>query len=44
MAVVVPAGVRMLFTTVPGLAILTIALLFAGAGVYLANRITKAEI
>jgi tight adherence protein B len=44
MAIVVPQGVRMLFTTLPGLAILTIAGLFAGVGVYMANRITKAEI
>lgn len=44
MAIVVPQGVKMLFTTLPGLAILTIAGLFAGAGVYMANRITKAEI
>jgi tight adherence protein B len=44
MATIVPSGVKMLFTTVPGLAILTIALLLAGAGAYLAIRITKAEI
>ena len=44
MAMVVPLGVRLLFTSLPGLAILTIALGLAGAGVYMANRITKAEI
>jgi tight adherence protein B len=44
MAAIVPAGVKMLFTTVPGLAILTIALLLAGSGAYMASRITKAEI
>jgi Flp pilus assembly protein TadB len=44
MAMVVPMGVRLLFTSLPGLAILTIALGLAGTGVYMANRITKAEI
>lgn len=44
MAAIVPAGVRLLFTSLPGLAILTIALLLAAAGAYMASRITKAEI
>ena len=36
--------VMLLFTTTPGVAILTIALTLAGLGAYLANRITKSEV
>jgi tight adherence protein B len=44
MATVVPRGVGMLFTTAPGAAILTVAVVLAGAGVYIANRITRTEV
>jgi tight adherence protein B len=36
--------VLLLFTTTPGIAILMIALVLAGGGAYLANRITKSEV
>lgn len=44
MSLVDPRGVFRLFTTSQGIAILTIAAVLAGAGVYFANRITKSEI
>ncbi len=44
MSLVMPKGVGMLFTTLPGAALLMIAMLLAGAGVYFANRITHSEI
>jgi tight adherence protein B len=44
MSFVMPHGVRLLFTTVPGWALLTIAGLLAGAGIYFAQRITRSEI
>jgi Flp pilus assembly protein TadB len=44
MSFIMPHGVRLLFTTVPGWALLTIAGLLAGAGVYFAQRITRSEI
>jgi Flp pilus assembly protein TadB len=37
-------GVGLLFTTVPGWAILTVAAVLSGAGVYFANRITRSEV
>ncbi len=44
MAIVMPHGVGMLFTTAPGIAVLMIAGALAGTGVYLANRITQSEV
>ncbi len=44
MWLVMPAGVNLLFTTAPGLAILAIAVVLAASGVYIANRITRSEI
>jgi tight adherence protein B len=44
MSVVMSRGVGMLFTTLPGVGILTVAGLLAGAGVYFANRITRTEV
>jgi tight adherence protein B len=44
MWVVMPKGVGMLFTTAPGWAILTVAAVLAGSGVYFASRITRSEI
>ena len=44
MSIIVPKGVNALFTTTTGLAVLMIALLLAGSGVYIAARITKTEI
>jgi hypothetical protein len=34
----------MLFTTTPGIAVVTVAALLSGTGAYLANRITKSDI
>ncbi|HUO07308.1 MAG TPA: type II secretion system F family protein [Phycisphaerae bacterium] len=44
MCIVDSNGVGMLFTTTQGVAILTVAGILAGSGVYLARRITKADI
>jgi tight adherence protein B len=44
MSIVVPRGVGMMFTTLPGAALTLIIVILAGAGVYFANRITKSEI
>jgi tight adherence protein B len=44
MALVMPKGVGLLFTTLPGAAVLLIAGALAAAGVYLARRITKSEV
>jgi tight adherence protein B len=44
MWLVMPAGVNLLFTTAPGLAILAIAFVLSASGVYIANRITRSEI
>ena len=44
MATVMPRGVAMLFTTVPGIAILSLAAVLSGTGVYFANRITRTEV
>ncbi len=44
MAMVDGKDVMLLFTTSPGIAVLTIAFALAGSGVYLANRITKSEV
>jgi len=44
MYVVMPTGVTLLFTTAPGMAILLVAAVLAGTGVYIAQRITRSEI
>lgn len=44
MAMVMPHGVGLIFTTAPGWAILMVAGVLAGTGVYVANRITRAEV
>jgi len=44
MSIVMTKGVGLLFTTVPGWAILTVAAVLSGAGVYFANRITRSEV
>jgi tight adherence protein B len=44
MCVVDASGVSMLFTTTQGVAILTVAGLLAGTGLYLARRITRSDI
>ena len=44
MCVVDGKGVTMLFTTTQGVAILTVASILAGSGVYLARRITRSDI
>jgi tight adherence protein B len=44
MCVVDAKGVMMLFTTTQGIAVLTVAALLSGTGVYLARRITKSDI
>lgn len=44
MAIIMPKGVGLLFTTAPGWAILGIAGTLAGSGVYFANRITKSDV
>jgi tight adherence protein B len=44
MATVDSSGVMMLFTTTPGMAVLTIAIILSATGAYLANRITKSDI
>jgi tight adherence protein B len=44
MSFVMPHGVRLLFTTVPGWALLTVAGFLTGTGIYFAQRITRSEI
>jgi tight adherence protein B len=44
MAVVMPQGVGLLFTTAPGWAVLLIAAALSGSGVYFAARITRSEV
>ena len=44
MAVVMPRGVGLLFTTAPGWAVLLIVATLAGSGVYFAARITRSEV
>jgi tight adherence protein B len=44
MAVVMPRGVGLMFTTAPGWAVLLIVATLAGAGVYFAARITRSEV
>ncbi|HEY4330310.1 MAG TPA: type II secretion system F family protein [Phycisphaerae bacterium] len=44
MSVVTPKGVGLLFSTVQGWAILGIAAILSGTGVYVASRITRSEI
>jgi tight adherence protein B len=44
MSTVDSSGVMMLFTTTPGIAVVTVAALLSGTGAYLANRITKSDI
>jgi len=44
MSIVMAKGVGLLFTTMPGWAILSVAAVLSGSGVYFANRITKSEI
>jgi Flp pilus assembly protein TadB len=44
MGLVDTKGVMMLFSTVPGLAVLTVAAALAGAGAYLAGRITRTDV
>jgi tight adherence protein B len=44
MAVVMPQGVGLLFTTAPGWAVLLIAATLSGVGVYFAARITRSEV
>jgi tight adherence protein B len=44
MCIVDSTGVEMLFTTTQGVAILTVAAILAGSGVYLARRITRSDI
>jgi hypothetical protein len=39
-----PKGVGLLFSTTPGWAILGVAAILAGSGVYFANRITKSDV
>ena len=44
MGMVDTKGVMMLFTTVPGVAVLLVAAVLAGSGAYLAGRITRSEV
>jgi Flp pilus assembly protein TadB len=44
MGLVDTKGVLMLFSTVPGVAVLTVAAALAGAGAYLAGRITRTDV
>jgi tight adherence protein B len=44
LAVVMPGGVGLLFTTAPGWAVLLIVAALAGSGVYFAARITRSEV
>lgn len=44
MGLVDTRGVMMLFSTAPGIAVLTVAAALAGTGAYLASRITRSEV